>query len=149
MDPGNMGPLGEWLPETIWPKLKSLERIKRFQNIGDAMQSDSDDWQVRMLASLQVLGESILYPYPSLKSDSNLLLPTPNLARLGVPFRLQAWFDDEKADQAKLPGEFEKSLNAFDRLILLRAMRPDRVSTALAKWIGEVSEKRQVSRTPR
>lgn len=47
MDPGNMGPLGEWLPETIWPKLKSLERIKRFQNIGDAMQSDSDDWQVR------------------------------------------------------------------------------------------------------
>eukprot|EP00904_Undaria_pinnatifida_P003126 jgi/Undpi1/12814/HiC_scaffold_7.g02481.m1 len=92
MDPGNMGPLGEWLPEAIWPKLKSLERIKRFSNIGDAMQSDSDDWQ--------------------------------------------AWFDDEKADQAKLPGEFEKTLNAFDRLILLRAMRPDRVSTALAKWIG-------------
>lgn len=47
MDPGNMGPLGEWLPEAIWPKLKSLERIKRFSNIGDAMQSDSDDWQVR------------------------------------------------------------------------------------------------------
>lgn len=56
MDPGNMGPLGEWLPETIWPKLKSLERIKRFQNIGDAMQSDSDDWQVRLLTPLQVLG---------------------------------------------------------------------------------------------
>lgn len=46
MDPGNMGPLGEWLPEAIWPRLKSLERIKRFHNIGDAMQSDSDDWQV-------------------------------------------------------------------------------------------------------
>lgn len=41
-----MGPLGEWLPEVIWPKLKSLERVKRFQNIGDAMQSDSDYWQV-------------------------------------------------------------------------------------------------------
>lgn len=47
LDPGNMGPLGEWLPEAIWPRLKSLERIKRFQNIGDAMQSDSDEWQVR------------------------------------------------------------------------------------------------------
>lgn len=46
MDPGNMGPLCEWLPEATWPKLKSLERIKRFHNIGDAMQSDSDDWQV-------------------------------------------------------------------------------------------------------
>ena len=54
---------------------------------------------------------------------------------------VQSWFDDEKADQAKLPGEFEKTLNAFDRLILLRAMRPDRVSTALAKWIGEVSQR--------
>ncbi|CBJ30911.1 Dynein heavy chain family dynein heavy chain [Ectocarpus siliculosus] len=104
MDPGNMGPLGEWLPETIWPKLKSLERIKRFQNIGDAMQSDSDDWQ--------------------------------------------AWFDDEKADQAKLPGEFEKSLNAFDRLILLRAMRPDRVSTALAKWIGQTMGTNYVLQQP-
>eukprot|EP00903_Cladosiphon_okamuranus_P015249 g14093.t1 len=104
MDPGNMGPLGEWLPETIWPKLKSLERIKRFQNIGDAMQSDSDDWQ--------------------------------------------AWFDDEKADQAKLPGEFEKSLNAFDRLILLRAMRPDRVSTALAKWIGQTMGMNYVLQQP-
>ena len=46
IDPGNMGPLGEWLPEPIWPKLKSLEKMKRFQNMGDAMQSDSDDWQV-------------------------------------------------------------------------------------------------------
>ena len=56
MDPGNMGPLGEWLPETIWPKLKSLERIKRFQNIGDAMQSDSDDWQVRLLHRFRCSG---------------------------------------------------------------------------------------------
>lgn len=30
-------------------------------------------------------------------------------------------------------------MSAFDRLILLRAMRPDRVSTALAKWIGQVN----------
>lgn len=56
MDPGNMGPLGEWMPESIWPKLKSLERIKRFQNIGDAMQSDSDDWQVNMDCVLPMSG---------------------------------------------------------------------------------------------
>ncbi|CAM9463616.1 unnamed protein product [Sphacelaria rigidula] len=105
IDPGNMGPLGEWLPEAIWPKLKSLERVKRFHNIGDAMQSDSDDWQ-------------------------------------------QAWFDDEKADQAKLPGDFEKTLSAFDRLILLRAMRPDRVSTALAKWIGQTMGTNYVLQKP-
>ena len=32
---------------------------------------------------------------------------------------------------AKLPGDYQKNLVAFDRLILLRAMRPDRVTTAL------------------
>lgn len=90
MDPGNMGPLGEWLPETIWPKLKSLERIKRFQNIGDAMQSDSDEWQVR-LSTLFVWGtisaneEIAALPEGSLKCDSKPLLPTtPNLAHLGL-----------------------------------------------------------------
>lgn len=60
---------------------------------------------------------------------------------------VQRWFDDEKADQAKLPGEFEKTLNTFDRLILLRAMRPDRVSTSLAKWIGEVEYSNESSIT--
>lgn len=61
-----MGPLGEWLPETIWPKLKSLERIKRFQNIGDAMQSDSDDWQVRMAQLFQTtLTYTVVMPAPS------------------------------------------------------------------------------------
>lgn len=61
MDPGNMGPLGEWLPEAIWPKLKSLERIKRFQNIGDAMQSDSDDWQVRIIVMPAQPGDDTLH----------------------------------------------------------------------------------------
>jgi len=94
MDPGNMGPLHEWMPESIWPRVKALEGLKRFQNLGDNMQSDSDEW---------------------LK-----------------------WFDDENAETAKLPGDYEKNLNDFDRLILLRALRPDRITTALKTWIGKV-----------
>eukprot|EP00953_Heterococcus_sp_UTEX-ZZ885_P032394 16926-Heterococcus_DN1.PRE.1 len=104
LDPGNMGPIGEWLPENIWPKIKALEGLKHFSNIGDAMQSDSDDWL--------------------------------------------AWFDNEKAEKARLPGDFEKNLNAFDRLILLRAMRPDRVSTALADWISNVMGRDYVLQAP-
>lgn len=64
-----MGPLGEWLPETIWPKLKSLERIKRFQNIGDAMQSDSDDWQVRLFNTVSGAREAFS------ESEGTLTLP--------------------------------------------------------------------------
>ena len=39
-------------------------------------------------------------------------------------------------ETAKLPGDYEKNLNDFERLILLRSLRPDRVTTALRGWIG-------------
>ena len=44
VDPGNMGPLHEWMDENIWKKVKALESMPRFKGIGDSMQSDSDDW---------------------------------------------------------------------------------------------------------
>ena len=46
-----MGPLHEWMPEQLWPKIKALEGLKQFGGLGDAMHSDSDDW-------LQTLEES-------------------------------------------------------------------------------------------
>ena len=39
-----MGPLHEWMPEQLWPKIKALEGLKQFSGLGDAMHSDSDDW---------------------------------------------------------------------------------------------------------
>lgn len=41
----NMGPLQEWMPDAIWAKVKALESMPRFKGIGDAMQSESDEWQ--------------------------------------------------------------------------------------------------------
>jgi dynein heavy chain len=103
-DPGNMGPLHEWLPDSIWPKIKSLETMACFKGLGDNMQSDSDDWS--------------------------------------------AWFDVEKAEQAKLPGEYEKSLDTFQKLTLLRAIRPDRVSNGLTNFIGQTMGKKYVTEKP-
>ena len=65
--------------------------MKKFNNLGDNMQSESDDWQV--------------------------------------------WFDSERPEVAKIPGDYQKQLNDYERLILLRALRPDRVTTALKTWI--------------
>ena len=93
-DPGNMGPLHEWLPAAIWPRIKALEGMKRYQGLGDSMQSDSDEWQ--------------------------------------------KWFDGEMPEVAKFPGDYQKILSPFDRLILLRAMRPDRVTTALRSFINDM-----------
>jgi len=103
-DPGNMGPLHEWMPPAIWPRVKALENVKRFASLGDNMQSESDDWQ--------------------------------------------KWFDAEMPEVAKLPGDYQKNLNAFDRLILLRALRPDRVTTALKSWIEEMMGREYVFQKP-
>ena len=56
---------------------------------------------------------------------------------MSVPHR----FDGATPEVAKFPGDWQKSLGAFDRLILLRALRPDRCSNALASWIGDVMGK--------
>ena len=103
-DPGNMGPLQEWLPENIWPKIKALESLPRFKGLGDSMQSDSDEW-----------------------CD---------------------WFDVGKAESSKLPGGYEKIFTPFDKLILLRAMRPDRLMNSLSLFIGDAMGKDYVVQKP-
>lgn len=60
----------------------------------------------------------------------------------------QRWFDSEMPETAKLPGDYQKTIANFDRLILLRAMRPDRVTTALKSWIEEMMGKEYVFQRP-
>ena len=91
VDPGSMGPLSEWMPESVWPKVKGLETLKTFQGFGD---------QCRR---------------------------TTMTGRSGL---------NSSADQEPCPNDY-KELNHFYRLLLLRAMRPDRVQAALALWVEE------------
>lgn len=44
-----------------------------------------------------------------------------------------AWNANEKAEAAKMPGEWGK-LNDFKQLLILRALRPDRITSALLKF---------------
>jgi dynein heavy chain, axonemal len=60
----------------------------------------------------------------------------------------QRWFDSEMPELAKIPGDYQKVLSDFDRLILLRAMRPDRVTTALKSWIEGMMGKEYVFQDP-
>ena len=46
------------------------------------------------------------------------------------------WIDMQSPEEeGSLPGDWEGKLTAFQRLLLLRALRPDRVTTALALWV--------------
>ena len=46
------------------------------------------------------------------------------------------WYGEEKAEQADLPKSF-KDISAFHRLLLLRAMRPDRLNNALKDFVAQ------------
>ena len=46
------------------------------------------------------------------------------------------WYNEEKAEFADLPKAF-KEMSKFHRLLLLRAMRPDRLSSAMSSYVAE------------
>jgi len=46
------------------------------------------------------------------------------------------WIDDENAERSPLPHKFnEKSV--FQKLCLIRTLRPDRITNALSDWVGD------------
>jgi dynein heavy chain len=102
-DPGNIGPLAEWMTESMWAKVKALEGMKCFNGLGDAMQADCDEWRI--------------------------------------------WFDNEQAENAKIPGDF-KDITLFAKLVLLRAMRADRLCSALDRWVGTEMGKPYIQQPP-
>lgn len=57
------------------------------------------------------------------------------------------WFNEEKAEVADLPKAY-KEIQRFHRLLLLRAMRPDRLTSALATFIGESMGEEYVQQQP-
>ena len=44
------------------------------------------------------------------------------------------WYGDEKAEIAELPKSF-KDTSQFHKILLLRALRPDRLSGALIQYV--------------
>eukprot|EP01138_Halocafeteria_seosinensis_P009362 gb/GECG01009567.1/.p1 GENE.gb/GECG01009567.1/~~gb/GECG01009567.1/.p1 ORF type:complete len:4452 (+),score=647.06 gb/GECG01009567.1/:1-13356(+) len=74
----------------------------------------------------------------ALESLSNIF---PKLGNIGEDMQLdgdmwQAWYDHEVPETAKLPGK-QKNCSMFERLLLLRAMRPDRLPSALKLFISK------------
>lgn len=57
------------------------------------------------------------------------------------------WYNEEKAETATLPKQF-KEINNFHKLLLLRAMRPDRLSSALTIFIGERLGEKYIEQLP-
>jgi len=84
--------LGKFIPETIWPGVVGLQKVKVFENLTSAMESEALQWK--------------------------------------------KWYGDEKAEIAELPKSF-KEISLFHRILLLRALRPDRLEGALRQYVME------------
>lgn len=68
-------------------------------------------------------------------------------AMLAEHEKWKLWFDDEKPEQVRAPGEF-KRLGDFHKLLLLRALRPDRLPAALQTFVGEQMGEDYVIQSP-
>merc|ERR1719329_1302241 len=58
------------------------------------------------------------------------------------------WFMQGKAEEVKMPSGFEKQWNEFYKLAFIRAIRPDRLPSALTKWLGKTLGENYVVQPP-
>lgn len=81
------------IPESMWPSVVGLQKIKVFEDLIKQMESEGLQWR--------------------------------------------KWYADANAESCELPRA-HKDISLFHRLLLLRAMRPDRLSGALTQYVREV-----------
>ena len=55
----------------------------------------------------------------------------------------QAWMVDERPEDRALPGEYDKA-TPFQKLLLLRQMRPDRLTGAMRVWIASTMGRKYI-----
>jgi dynein heavy chain len=82
----------------------------------------------------------------------NLELLKGSFAKLGDDMQTdsddwQAWFDRETPEEAPMPGEY-RNLTAFQRLLVLRILRPDRLPAALFEYISDSLGDEYVNQSP-
>jgi len=65
----------------------------------------------------------------------------------GEPHLWRKWYVDEKPETCELPKS-QKDLGLFHRILLLRAMRPDRLNNALTEFVSENMGARYVEQPP-
>lgn len=58
-----------------------------------------------------------------------------------------AWCDIEAAERAKMPGEWGK-MNEFRQLLIIRALRPDRITSAMGQYCEKVMGSTYINQAP-
>jgi dynein heavy chain len=118
------GGLEDWLPTALWPRVKALEAFKpTFDRLGEDMQARARDFEPPPLFGHPLRPLSLCRPlFRGLQVDSD---------------RWQMWFNDATPELVPLPGDYRQRVSSFSLLLLLRALRPDRLAAALRAFVAE------------
>lgn len=84
--------ISRFIPDSIWPAVVGLTKVKTFENLPSAMSDETLQWK--------------------------------------------KWYGSEKAELEDLPKSF-KDIPLFHRILLLRALRPDRLNGALTQYVAD------------
>ena len=100
--------------------------IKAPRNMDSGDRSEALQWLPDACwGTVQALAEQLPDAFSGLPADMD-----------GSWKRWKEWFDNEQPENEPLPGEW-KRLPGFQRLLIIRALRPDRMMLAVKYWVKE------------
>ena len=95
--------------------------------------------------SMKFMSESVWTAVLGLESVENCSSLSQKMESEALQWR--KWYQDEKSEEADLPKSC-KNISAFQKLLLLRAMRPERLTGALTLFIEENLGKQYIDKPP-
>ncbi|GMH98843.1 hypothetical protein TrLO_g14194 [Triparma laevis f. longispina] len=60
----------------------------------------------------------------------------------------ETWYNSPTPESAIFPGEIGEAMSAIEKILIIRALRPDRVSAALKQYLTETMEAKYVDQPP-
>jgi len=95
--------------------------------------------------SLKFIPESV---WPAIKGLETIKIFANLISSMeSEALQWRKWYAEEKAEAAELPRQY-KDISLFHRLLILRAMRPDRLSGALTQFVSENLGEAFIEQTP-
>jgi len=107
-------PLSDWVPESVWGSVQALRELEDYANLPDDLVGSSKRWREWMELE---------------RPGGWRLGMTSGGGRGGGP--------TTPTEDEPLPGDW-KRMPEFERLLLFRALRPDRLTAAMKKFVTNV-----------
>ena len=128
-------PLSDWVPESVWGSVQALRELEDYSSLPDDLVGSSKRWREWMEMERpggHSVGEHGMY---ATALQVCCCHTHPRCAAMH-PTDPPLWHSPLAEDEP-LPGDW-KRMSEFERLLLFRALRPDRLTAAMKKFVTNV-----------